>query len=62
MLGLIGVGCYDVVIESYLVWFRGLRMFLIFVVVSSFILIFFCKLRLKFIDFLKDFDIVVVKE
>nr|XP_022314558.1 transmembrane protein 69-like [Crassostrea virginica]XP_022314559.1 transmembrane protein 69-like [Crassostrea virginica]XP_022314560.1 transmembrane protein 69-like [Crassostrea virginica] len=54
MLGLTGVGCYDAVSESYPAWFRGLRMLLTFVAVSSFILTFSCKSRLKSTDSSKD--------
>lgn len=62
MLGLTGVGCHDAVTESYPAWFRGLRMLLTFVAVSSFILTFSCKSRLKSVDSSKDSDIAVAKE
>lgn len=62
MLGLTGVGCHDAVTESYPAWFRGLRMLLTFVAVSSFILTFSCKSRLKSVDSPKDSDIAVAKE
>ncbi|XP_062595812.1 transmembrane protein 69-like [Saccostrea cucullata] len=54
MLGLTGVGCHDAVTESYPPWFRGLRMLLTVVAVSSFILTFSCKARLKSKDSLKQ--------
>lgn len=54
MLGLTGVGCHDAVTGSYPAWFRGLRMLLTFVAVSSFILTFSCKSRLQSTDSPKD--------
>jgi hypothetical protein len=54
MLGLTGVGCHDAVTASYPAWFRGLRMLLTVVAVSSFILTSSCKSRLRSTDSPKD--------
>ncbi|XP_061182622.1 transmembrane protein 69-like [Saccostrea echinata] len=62
MLGLTGVGCHDALTESYPAWFRGLRMLLTFVAVSSFILTFSCKSRLKSKDSLKDSETLADSE